>query len=456
MTQYLYLKIVRRATWLLLLTCALPMLGQYSSARRSEPRNTTRAVAVVEIDAKGLARLYPVMLILEGKTYDASLYGSRPVPMAIWGGTVYEVQKSGMPTGLLTLNLARRLGTEWWGEGLWKSFASDEKKDDKSKKADAKKTDAKPTLKNDGDDERPTLKKPKPEGASAGSTEPTKSTPGDPKTAEQNPATAATDASKTDQKTANADEGKSAAKTKRGAGPDDPDRPVLRRGGPVGTSQVKDTSNEPYEVVTPAKARELSSARASVKTFVAVSDAAPSDNRPFDMQLAPEEQEKYGKELARQSWNELKKYAGTSVALPVEPTFANVNIRSFDLDYSNNPVLVYTAEYKQGSAPAAKPPKKKSTEPAAPPMPPERLLTYYVTYVGKVDLQGQVNKLFASSTDNGHLDVTPRFDLIDVVDADGDNRAELLFKELSDIGSSYVIYRGSPYWAKMFEGAGSR
>ena len=67
MSQYLYLKIVRRATSLLLLTCALPVLGQYSSARRSEPRNTTRAVAVVEIDAKGLARLYPVMLMLEGR-----------------------------------------------------------------------------------------------------------------------------------------------------------------------------------------------------------------------------------------------------------------------------------------------------------------------------------------------------------------------------------------------------
>src|SRR4051794_26514811 len=154
MSQYLYLKIVRCATLLVLVACALPVLGQYASGRRSEPRNTTRAVAVVEFDAKGLARVYPVMLMLEGKIYDASLYGSRPVPMAIWGDTVYEVQKSGMPTGLLTLNLARRLKTEWWGEGIWKPFASDEKKDDKAKKGDAKKAEAKPTLKGDSDDER--------------------------------------------------------------------------------------------------------------------------------------------------------------------------------------------------------------------------------------------------------------------------------------------------------------
>jgi hypothetical protein len=431
------------------------MLGQYSSARRSEPRNTTRAVAVVEIDAKGLARLYPVMLMLEGKIYDASLYGSRPVPMAIWGDTVYEVQKSGMPTGLLTLTLARRLKTEWWGEGKWKPFASDEKKVDKSKdkKSDTKKTDAKPALKNDSDDERPTLKKPKSEGTPAGSSEPAKSTTAD-TNAEQKPTTGTTDASKPESKTASADEGKAAPKTRRGSGPDDPDRPVLRRGGPIGTTQVKDTSNEPYELVTPAKAKELSAARTSVKSYVAVSDAAPSDNRPFDMQLGPEEQEKYGKELARQAWSEMKKYAGANAALPAQPTFANVSIRSFDLDYSNNPVLVYTAEYKQAPIPA-KPATKKRGEAAAPQIPPQRLLTYFVTYVGKVDLQGQVNKLFASATDNAHLDVNPRFDLIDVVDADGDNRAELLFRELSDIGSSYVIFRGSPYWAKMFEGAGS-
>jgi hypothetical protein len=200
--------------------------------------------------------------------------------------------------------------------------------------------------------------------------------------------------------------------------------------------------------------RELNAARGSVQSFVAVSDAAPGDNRPFDMQLGPEEQEKYGKDLARQAWSELKKYAGVSATLPAEPTFANVKVRSFDLDYSNNPVLVYTAEYKQVPTPA-KPVKKKRGDAEAALTQPQRLLTYYVTFVGKVDLQGQLNKLFVSATDNAHLDATPRMDLVDVVDADGDNRAELLFRQSSDIGSDYVIYRGSPYWAKMFEGAGT-
>jgi hypothetical protein len=55
-------------------------------------------------------------------------------------------------------------------------------------------------------------------------------------------------------------------------------------------------------------------------------------------------------------------------------------------------------------------------------------------------------------TDKFHLDVTPRLELIDAVDADGDGRAELLFHETADAGSGYVIYRATAdkLW-KMFD-----
>jgi hypothetical protein len=465
MTQYLYLKILRCATSLLLVTCALPMLGQYAASRRSEPRNTTRAVAVLEVDAKGTGRLYPVMLMLEGKIYDASLYGSRPVPMALWGETVYEVQKGGMPQGLITLTLARRLGTQWWGEGMYKSFAADDKKNAKTKKSgkpEDKKADAKPATKSD--DDRPVLKRPKPDTEPAGTSEPAKTTTGQATTPEQKPtdtkADAKTDAkpeAKTDttasQNAPGAETPKEPPKSSRkGSGPDDPDRPVLRRGMPVGTSQVKE---QPYETLTPIKAKELNTGRGPVQTFVAVSDAAPGDNRPFDMQLGPEEQEKYGREAAKQAWGELKRHAGANVLMPAEPAFTNVSIRSFDLDYSNNPVLVYTAQFKPGPAPVKKTAKKRG-EPEENPMPPPLPVTYYVTWVGKVDAQGMMNKMFASATDSAHLDVTSRMELIDAVDADADNRADLLFRQVSDVGSDYIIYRGSPYWAKLFEGAASR
>jgi hypothetical protein len=55
-------------------------------------------------------------------------------------------------------------------------------------------------------------------------------------------------------------------------------------------------------------------------------------------------------------------------------------------------------------------------------------------------------------TDKFHLDVTPRLEFIDVVDADGDGRGELLFQETTDVGKGYLIYRATAdrLW-KMFD-----
>ena len=44
-------------------------------------------------------------------------------------------------------------------------------------------------------------------------------------------------------------------------------------------------------------------------------------------------------------------------------------------------------------------------------------------------------------TDTQHFDSLPRFELIDAVDADGDGRGELLFRQISDAGKAFVIYR---------------
>jgi hypothetical protein len=39
--------------------------------------------------------------------------------------------------------------------------------------------------------------------------------------------------------------------------------------------------------------------------------------------------------------------------------------------------------------------------------------------------------------------MTPRLDLVDAVDADGDGRGELLFRETTDQGTGWVIYRAT-------------
>ena len=56
-------------------------------------------------------------------------------------------------------------------------------------------------------------------------------------------------------------------------------------------------------------------------------------------------------------------------------------------------------------------------------------------------------------TDTSHLDVIPQMELIDAVDVDGDGRGELLFRQVSDAGTAFVVYRviGNELYA-LFQG----
>ncbi len=69
--------------------------------------------------------------------------------------------------------------------------------------------------------------------------------------------------------------------------------------------------------------------------------------------------------------------------------------------------------------------------------------SYSITLVAKTDIYGNLRKLYSGVTDKFHLDVTPRMQLIDAVDVDGDGRGELLFHETTDAGNGYVIYRAT-------------
>jgi hypothetical protein len=74
--------------------------------------------------------------------------------------------------------------------------------------------------------------------------------------------------------------------------------------------------------------------------------------------------------------------------------------------------------------------------------------------VARVDLYGEPRQLFASVTDTQHLDEVPRYELIDAVDADGDGRAEFLFREINDTGRAFVVFRaGADKLYPLFEGA---
>jgi hypothetical protein len=120
----------------------------------------------------------------------------------------------------------------------------------------------------------------------------------------------------------------------------------------------------------------------------------------------------------------------------------NVVIRSFDLDLSNDAVMVLTAEIP-GSylAPGGK-------------TAPGKFVSRYITLIARVDFEGVPQRLAVSVTDSSRLDVAPRLELIDAVDVDGDGLAELLFREYSFDQKGFIVYGiGRSTVTKVFEGA---
>lgn len=122
--------------------------------------------------------------------------------------------------------------------------------------------------------------------------------------------------------------------------------------------------------------------------------------------------------------------------------FTNVVIRSFDVDATNEAVMVLTAEipgsYMTPGSKAA----------------PGKFVSRYITLIARTDYEANLQRLAVSVTDSSRLDVAPRLELIDAVDVDGDGYAELLFREYSFDDKSFVVYGiGRSTVTKVFQGA---
>src|SRR5258708_9477195 len=117
-------------------------------------------------------------------------------------------------------------------------------------------------------------------------------------------------------------------------------------------------------------------------------------------------------------------------AKKLEPIFGTVQMITYDLWRANQPILVFTAD-------AQMPPD------ASAPLPTDSDIHYSITLVTRTDIYGNLHTLYSGVTDKYHLDLVPRLELIDAVDADGDGRGELLFRETSDSGTGWVIYRAT-------------
>lgn len=177
----------------------------------------------------------------------------------------------------------------------------------------------------------------------------------------------------------------------------------------------------------------------------AISDADGPDPRPYAFVMKSDEEQELRKKMLALASSEIQAYTRTLAAntlgspktksQPLHPVLDDIRLKVFDLSNVNEPVLVLSA--------TAHLPQTSSS--------PERLL--YLTLVARQDLYGELHKALSNVTDASRLDVTPRMELIDAVDADGDGHGELLFRQVSDTGSGFAIYRviGYQLWP-LFQG----
>jgi hypothetical protein len=245
-------------------------------------------------------------------------------------------------------------------------------------------------------------------------------------------------------------------------------RPRLRRGKP--TTSFADEGIPGYSKpgVTPSAGAKLAGAKSSAASaqevtdmVPAISDASSNDLHSYSFFWLKEEEGERRKQIEGIAKQEVASYlsaqakatitpastgtkAGTKTAAAKkapEPILENVRMVAYDLWGNNTPVIVFSADAHLPPPPAGTPQSEVATE-----------TQYSVMLVLRPDIYDTLRKLYVGVTDKFHLDITPRLQLIDAVDADGDGRGELLFKEVSDAGTGWILYRASAdkLW-KMFD-----
>jgi hypothetical protein len=420
---------VARITVVALLSLGTLTITFAQIAKRLPADKGPRALGLIELAANGKAHLLPVTIMINGRFYDAGVYKADPVPMALQSETVYEGLKSGVSQGVFTVSGAIPSKTGWVGDGKWRSNADLDADKAKSKAAAAKRAQSAPppeqeiggpprlkrapesSAPNPPSQTQPSAPPPPPASSEPSST-PAGATPPSPKTSppEQHPASSS-------------------------ASIEDANRPVLRHQAPSETTHEQTKGGGDNE---PRKGR--------VDFISAISDADGPEPRPYSYQMKANEEQAFLKTMLAMAADELRARAShltqESTQKPAmatkkskagsSPEFHDTQLQVFDLSTSNEPVLVLTTQGKVSSAPD---------------------LEFIVALVARQDIYGDLHKVFAQTTDDQHLDLLPRYDLIDAVDVDGDGVGELLFRESWDSGTAFAVYRviGDQLWP-LFEG----
>jgi hypothetical protein len=465
---------------------------QITPGERRVPRKKDaepRAVALLQLTSNGKASLVPIAILINGKFWDATAYKAAPVPMALESGTVYEAERSGSSLGLFTVSSALHsnavnVQSPWIGTGAWRpAGAETEKKPLTAEPAPvgidtsegpprltknptppatpepapappASTPSSPPASGPSSGDEPPRLTKP---AASPAPAPP--STPGSPPQNDSKGAPGLT-APQAENKPADAKPADRPKGPASDSGADEASRPRLRRGKPAEPLPEDEIPGYSKPGAAPSANTGKPSPAADtgpIQLIPAISDSAGPDPHSFGFEWLKDEEGERRKQITVLAKEQLRadldarakaritpKPTGPQAARrvaakkPPEPVLSNIQMTAYDLWASNQPIIVFSAQAQIPPSPAG---QGGSDD-----------LQYSILLVAYPDTYNNLHKLYVGVTDKYHLDLTPRLELIDAVDADGDGRGELLFRETSDAGSGWVIYRATAdkLW-KMFD-----
>ena len=446
-----------------------------------------RAVGLLQLNSSGKGSLIPIAILVDGKFYDASVYKADPTPMALESGTVYEVEQTGSSQGLFTISAAlhtRDTGSPhpWMGAGSYLPNGTEVAQT--TRKAEDVPVGLESTNADDGPPRLTRGSATKPAGVSSnsspapapsagtGTTEkagatappvassPTSGSSGSgPGQAAPKPATPASDKS-ADQgakdqppKAAQTVPGQessaeapptqvasshtSKTPTSKNQSAEDSYRPTLRRGKPT-----QSAPEDPPAIIASVAAGSTG----PLQLVPAISDEGGPEPRSYKFFWKTGEEEERRNQMLALAGDGVRGYADAlaknripanppatkakaamhkTPAKPVQPIFENIQFRALDVWGNNQALMILSADAHFPPAPGA------TTAPES----------YNITLVTRTDIYGSLRKVYSGVTDKFHLDVTPKLELIDAVDADGDGRGELLFRETTDAGDGYVIYR---------------
>jgi len=447
-----------------------------------------RAIGILQLTNKGKASLVPIAIMIDGKFWDASAYKADPVPMALESGTVYEIVRTGSSQGLFTVGSALHSNAvnsqaPWLGTGAWVPAGAEKKSTvmtataapvgmtdtdapprltrdpakvyPQSQKSDS--SGSSPASKNSGSgDEPPRLTKPESSPNSSDTSSDSKpasagqSGSTQPGSAPNAPNSSNPPGPGSKPESANASNRENVPVDDSGAGA--ANRPRLRHGKPAESFADEDVPGYSKPgAPSPAKLNaKPQPAPEPAEVMPAISDAHGPDAHSYVFEWLKGEEEQRHDQMLALAKQQLAAYLKAEAKEEItpgehpphalhrvaakkapEPVFDNPKMVAYDLWLTNQPVLVFTAD-------AHIPPAASGAQTG-----PYSNLTYSITIAAYPDIYNNLHKLYVGVTDKYHLDVTPKLELIDAVDADGDGRGELLFRETSDSGTGWIIYRAT-------------